>query len=168
MPIADNKPLGVIFNTNSRGRFDLLVYDDGLLAIRGTYVGVALRGGGAGMAGVVGGGAGAGGGLTGAAAAGAGTAAGWSGATSYEGKRIAKILQRSRVELIEANQVNFFIPRASVSGVVLRKHWYGCSLTVRTDADPAGRRFTWKPALNNFAHVRELTLAAFDDLLHVE
>lgn len=161
MPIVDNKPLGVIFNTNSGARFDLLVYDDGLLAIRGTYVGVALRGGGAGMAG-------AGGGLTGAAAAGAGTAAAWSGATSYEGKRIAKILQRSRVELIEADKVNFFIPRASVSGVVLRKCWYGCSLTVRTDADPAGRRFTWKPALNNFAHVRELTLAAFDDLLHVE
>ncbi len=167
MPIVDNEPLGVIFNTNSRGRFDLLVYDDGLLAIRGTYVGVALRGGGAGMAGV-GGGAGAGGGLTGAAAAGAGTAAGWSGATRYEGKRIAKILRCSRVELIEADQVNFFIPRASVSGVVLRKRWYGCLLTVRTDADPAGRRFTWKPALNNFAHVRELTLAAFDDLLHVE
>ncbi len=167
MPIVNNKPLGAIFNTNSRGRFDLLVYDDGLLAIRGTYVGVALRGGGAGMAGV-GGGAGAAGGLTGAAAAGAGTAAGWSGATSYEGKRIAKILQRSREELIEADQVNFFIPRASVSGVVLRKRWYGCSLTVRTDADPAGRKFTWKPALNNFGHVRELALAAFGNLLSVE
>jgi hypothetical protein len=158
---VDNKPLGVILNTNSRGRFDLLVYDDGLLAIRGTYIGVALRGGGAGMAGI-------GSRLTGAAAAGAGTAAGWSGATGYEGKRIGKILQRSRVELVEADKVNFFIPRSSVSGVVLRKRWYGCSLTVRTDADPAGRRFTWKPALNNFAHVRDLTLAAFGDLLHVE
>jgi hypothetical protein len=51
--LEDNKPLGVIFNTNSRGRFDLLVYDDGLLAIRGTYVGVAMRGGG--NVGIVGG-----------------------------------------------------------------------------------------------------------------
>jgi hypothetical protein len=160
-PIGDNQPLGAIFDTNSKGRFDLLVYDDGLLAIRGTYVGVALRGGGAGMAG-------AGGGLTAAAAAGAGTAAGWSGATTYEGRRIAKILRQSRDEVAAANPSNFFIPLASMKGVLLRKRWYSCSLTVRTSADPDGRKFTWKPALNHFAHVHELAQSAFGDLLTVE
>ena len=58
-------PLGVIVDTNSGGRFDLIVYEDGILGVKGTYVGVALRAGGAGMVG------GGGSGLSGAAAAGA-------------------------------------------------------------------------------------------------
>ena len=44
-------PLGVIVDTNSGGRFDLIVYEDGILGVKGTYVGVALRAGGAGMVG---------------------------------------------------------------------------------------------------------------------
>jgi hypothetical protein len=64
------KPIGTIFDTNSNGRFDLVVYDDGLLAVKGTYVGVALR---AASVGIVGAG---GGGLGGAVAASAGVRAG--------------------------------------------------------------------------------------------
>ena len=52
-------PFGVIFDTTSKGRFDLVIYDDGLLAVKGTYAGVALRGAGAGLSG-----AGFGGGAT--------------------------------------------------------------------------------------------------------
>ena len=43
--------LGAIVDTNSGGGFDLIVYEDGILAVKGTYVGVALRAGGAGMVG---------------------------------------------------------------------------------------------------------------------
>ena len=40
------QPLGAICDTNSKGRFDLILYEDGLLAVKGTYTGVALRGAG--------------------------------------------------------------------------------------------------------------------------
>jgi len=43
--------LGAIVDTNSGGGFDLIVYEDGILAVKGTYVGVALRAGGARSAG---------------------------------------------------------------------------------------------------------------------
>jgi hypothetical protein len=45
------QPLGAIYDTNSKGRFDLVVYSDGVLCLRGTYVGVALRAAGIGTVG---------------------------------------------------------------------------------------------------------------------
>ena len=85
-------PLGAIVDTNSGGRFDLSAYEDGFLGVKGTYVGVALRAGGAGM---VGGGSG----LSGAAAAGAGSAGGTLAGRGFEQKRISKLLAMPRSEV---------------------------------------------------------------------
>jgi hypothetical protein len=162
MPVTSKQPLGVIFDTNSSGRFDLLIYDDGLLAVRGNYVGVALLGAGAGLGGAVGG-------LAGGGIVGAGAAVGHTRPKGYRGKRIAKLLQRSRQELLEEHGVNFFLALTAMSGVVLRKRWHGCALTISTEAAPVEERvFTWKPALNNFGYVRELAGTAFGDLLSIE
>jgi hypothetical protein len=150
MPVGDDRqPLGAIFDTNSDGRFDLVVYDDGLLAVRGTYIGVALRGAGAG-------GVGAGG----AVGAGVGSGLGSSGAKSYENKRLEKLLQRPRGDIID-DPVSFFVEKEEVTDIILRKRWHGCSLTVCTRADPRGRKFSWKPALNNFAAVENLLKDVF-------
>ena len=42
---------GAIFDTESHGRFDLAIYDDGVLAVKGTYKGIAMRGAAAGSGG---------------------------------------------------------------------------------------------------------------------
>jgi hypothetical protein len=155
---AEQRPIGAIFDTNSAGRFDLAVYDDGLLAVHGTYLGVALRAAGAGMVGA------GGGGIGGAVAAGSGVAAGWTGGSRYEASRLARVLEAARDEVI-GTEPNFFIPRESIIGLVLRRRWYGHSLTVRTHANNTGRKFEWKPKLNDFAQVQELLTAAFPGLV---
>ena len=60
---------------------------------------------------------------------------------------------------------NFFVPREQIVSLVLRKRWYGHRLTIRTHEDSAGRRFDWKPRLNDFAHVEEILASAFPQLL---
>src|SRR5438552_9139575 len=106
MTALDQKlPLGAIVDTNSKGRFDLLIYDDGILAVKGTYVGVALRAAGVGIVGA------GGGGLGGAAAAGGGAAAGTLGARGYEAKRLNKLLQVPRARILTSDSKSFFIPR---------------------------------------------------------
>ena len=151
MTLVNLEPRGAIFDTNSGGRFDLVVYDDGLLAVRGTYIGVALRGAGAGGVGT-----------GGAVGAGLGSGIGSSAAKSYENKRLEKLLQRPRGELID-DPVSFFIEKEAVTDVILRKRWHGCSLTVCTRADTGGRKFSWKPALNNFAAVEHLLTDVFGE-----
>jgi hypothetical protein len=155
--IPDPVPVGAIHDTNSRGRFDLVIYQDGILAVKGTYIGVALRGAGVGMVGA------GGGGLGGAASAGGGAAVGALGGRSYEGKRIEKLLRHPREEVVASNPANFFLPRKEIIGVVLRKRWHGCSATIKTEGDHDGRTFTWKPSLNNFSHVRRVMESAFGD-----
>ena len=161
--MEDPQPVGVIVDTNSaRGRLDLIVYDDGILAAKGTYFGVMLRAAGPGM-----GGAG-GGGLGGAVAAGAGSAAGWSAGSSYESKRIATLLEHPRAEIPALDTKNFFIPRDAITGIILRKRWYTRSLTVSTETDAGILKFTWKPALNDFNDVRRTVTTAFGDLVAFE
>jgi hypothetical protein len=152
MAVPDNPPpRGAIFDTNSNGRFDLVVYDDGLLAVKGTYVCIMVRGAGAGL-----GSAGTGG---------AGVAVGSSaGASSYEAKRLAGVLESGREQLVR-QEPNFFIARDSILSLTLRKRWHGHSLTIRTEEDPAGRRFEWKPALNKFSQVQEQLAIAFGERL---
>lgn len=156
-PIPPAEPLGAIHDTNSRGRFDLVIYEDGILAVKGTYVGVALRGAGVGMVGA------GGSGLGGAAAAGGGAGLGSVGGRGYEGKRLAKLLSHPRTEILASDPANFFLPRTEIIGVVLHKRWHGCSATIKTQADPDGRKFSWKPALNNFSYVRGVVESAFGD-----
>ena len=156
-PILNAEPLGAIHNANSKGRFDLVIYEDGILAVKGTYIGVALRGAGVGMVGA------GGSGLGGAAAAGGGAAVGSAGGRSYEGKRLAKLLSQPRTDILGNDPANFFLPRSEIIGVVLRKRWHGCSATIKTLADPDGRKFSWKPALNNFSYVRGVLESAFGE-----
>ncbi len=144
----------MIVDTNSHGRFDLVVYMDGFLAVKGTYVGVALRSAGAGI------GAGAGG----AVAAGTGASAGLAAGESYETKRLTRVVGFDRTELAK-EQPNFFIALETILGLVLRKRWYGHSRTIRTRDHDAVRRFDWKPALNNFDRVRELLDCTFPRLV---
>ena len=47
--VMPGAPLGAIDDTNSKGRYDLVVYRDGILGAHGTYLGVAMLGSGAGM-----------------------------------------------------------------------------------------------------------------------
>jgi hypothetical protein len=140
-PDDEPTPIGVIFDANSRGRFDLVIYADGLLAVKGTYVGVMLQGAGAG-------------------AGGAGAGVGWSSGRRYEQRRLSKKLQRGRAQLMH-EAPNFFIPRDSIADLALRKRWHGHSLILRTHDDRTGRRFEWKPALNNFAEVEERLRSVF-------
>lgn len=143
------QPAGAVFDVNAKGRFDLVVYDDGILAVRGTYVGVALRAAGVGMVGA--------GPITAA-----GASLGAAGADAYEARRLAKVIGgRTRDEILALSPQNSFIPRDTIAAVVLRKRWYGCSLLLRTNTDDDGRRFTWKPALNDYASVRTVLRAAF-------
>ena len=140
-------PVSAIFDTNSKGRFDVVVYEDGLLAIKGTYVGVALRGAGAGLGGP---------------GAGIGAASG----SSYERTRLAEKLRAGRQKLL-SDPSTFFVPRESIVELALRKRWHGHSLIVRTNDHP-DRKFDWKPALNNFATVEQQLRSAFPDLVHRE
>lgn len=155
-------PLGVIVDTNSGGRFDLIVYEDGILGVKGTYVGVALRAGGAGMVG------GGGSGLSGAAAAGAGSAGGTRAGRGYEQKRVSKLLKMPRSEVLAGDPKNHFVPVEQIAGLVLRKRWHGHSLTIATRDHPSGRKYSWKPALNNFDQVCSMLEAKFGESLAVE
>jgi len=157
------QPLGAICDTNSKGRFDLILYEDGLLAVKGTYTGVALRGAGVGAVGL-----GGGGGLGVGAAAGLGAGVGAGVGRSYEGRRLGKVLGHPRAEILTQNPKNFFVDRSSITGVLLRKRWHGCSLTITTQAQPGGRVFSWKPALNNFSYIKSVAAAAFGDILHID
>jgi hypothetical protein len=162
-PHTESRVFGVIVDTNSKGRFDLIVYTDGILAVPGTYVGVALRAGGAGM-----GGAGGGSPASAGVIAGTGAAIGAAGGRTYETGRLAKTLARPRSEVLEAEPKSFFVDRGKIVGLVLRKRWYGCSLAVKTQDQPDGRKFEWKPALNNFSNVRNAVEEAFGDLVSEE
>jgi hypothetical protein len=147
--VGAQQPAGVVFDVNAKGRFDLVVYDDGILAVRGTYAGVALRAAGVGMV-----------------AAGpdttAGATIGAAGASAYEARRLAKIIGgRTRDEILELSAQNSFIPRDTVTAVVLRKRWYGCSLVLCTSMEADGQRFTWKPALNDYASIRTVLKTVF-------
>jgi hypothetical protein len=139
-------PVGAIFDTTSRGRFDLVIYEDGLLGVKGTYLGVALRGG-----------------AVGAGAAGLGQSSG----ETYEQKRLAAKLASGRERLIREDP-NFFIARQVIRDLVLRKRWHGHSLTVKTEAEPQGRTFDWKPRLNDFDEVERVLRTAFPDLVNRE
>ena len=155
-------PLGVIVDTNSGGRFDLIVYEDGILGVKGTYVGVALRAGGAGMVG------GGGSGLSGGAAVGAGSAGGTLACRGFEQKRVSKLLAMPRSDVLAGDPANHFIPVEEVVGLVLRKRWHGHSLTIVTRDQPTGRKYCWKPALNNFDRVCGMLQAKFGESLAVE
>ena len=139
-------PVGAIFDTTSRGRFDLVIYADGLLGVKGTYLGVALRGGGAG-----------------AGAAGLGQSSG----EAYERKRLATKLESGREQLLR-EAPNFFIAREVIRDLALRKRWFGHSLTVRTEFEPEGRKFDWKPRLNVFDEVERVLRVAFSDRVRRE
>jgi hypothetical protein len=149
-------PLGVIVDTNSGGRFDLIVYEDGILGVKGTYVGVALRAGGAGMVG------GGGSGLSGA------TAGGIRAGRGYEQKRVSKLLTMPRSEVLADDPKNHFVPVEQIAGLVLRKRWHDHALTIATRDHPSGRKYNWKPALNNFDQVCSMLEAKFGESLAVE
>jgi hypothetical protein len=153
-------PVGVIVDTNSPdGRLDLVIFPDGILAVRGTYVGVALRAAGAGMVGA------GGAGLSGAGAAGAGAAGGAVAGRTYEEKRLSKLLVKPRSQILTEDPKSNFIPVDLITALVLRKRWYGHSLRVITKDKPTERKYSWKPALNKFARVQAMLQATFDDLV---
>jgi hypothetical protein len=68
---------------------------------------------------------------------------------------------RTRAQIVASSPQNFFIARDTINGIVLRKRWRGCSLSLRTSTDQGGRRFTWKPALNDYASVRTVLKTVF-------
>jgi hypothetical protein len=137
------------------------VYEDGILGVKGTYVGVVLRAGGAGMVG-------SGSGLSGTAAAGAGSAGGTLAGRGFQQKRVSKLLAMPRSEVLAGDPENHFIPVEEVVGLVLRKRWHGHSLTIVTRNQPTGRKYSWKPALNNFDRVCGMLQAKFGESLAVE
>jgi hypothetical protein len=137
--LADASLRGVINDTNSKGRFDLLVYDDGILAVRGTYLGVALRsatyrsGGGLG--------------------------------TQYEVGRIEKLLRNGRESALKSDPKNFFVRREEIAALRLRKRLLEHSLRIEGHDSAGVRTYTWKPALNSLDEVRRCLQSAYGDLL---
>lgn len=159
---APQSPLGAIVSTNLRGRFieplvDLLIYSDGILVVRGSYVGVALRAAGAGAGGA--GGSWIGQSIAGGIGAGTGQRVG----QSYEANRIAQLAEQSRETLYATDKNNFFIAAASVDRVRLQKRWYGARLMVDTRDETPPRSFSWKRARNDYTQVRDLLAATFPD-----
>src|ERR1035437_4604750 len=100
---------GFILDTNGAGRFDLLIYPDGVLAVRGGYgdtVALSAQG----------------------AFAGAGIL---SSSPPAVPARISRLLPLSRADALAGDARNFFIPRATLLGVELKKRWYGHSLLLK-------------------------------------
>lgn len=138
--------LGQIHDTNLHGRFELLLYADGILAVKGNYVRTALLAGGAVL-----------GGAGGAAAVGGVAAATRRGRFTRD-KR-TELPSPSRAQLLSGHPTNHFIPRAELAGIALKKRWYSHSITVTTTAGaPEPRKYTWKPALNHYQLVRQTLL----------
>jgi hypothetical protein len=140
--------LGAVFDTNSRGRYDLLVYDDGILAIRGNYRNAAL--------------AAARGGTLGGPGFGLGPS---QPPSLYIPRILGPLIDLSRDQLLARDEShNFFTPTASITAVQLTKHWYAHSLTLTTSLGPDGRRYSWKPAFNHWPYVKELLHRALPTL----
>ena len=138
------RPIGFVVDVNSGGRFDLVVYREGLVGLRGTYLGVAIRAAGVGMVG----------------AGGVGAAVGASAATTFEDKRLRGLLHGSLDQILGADPANFFVDQAMIESIVVRKRWYNCCLWL-TVRDCERRKFEWKPALNNFGVVESCLRDAF-------
>jgi hypothetical protein len=145
---SDPALLGAIANTNSPRRLDLLVYDDGIVGVPGSYLGTVALGAGAGV----------GAGMGSPIAAGTGAASGIAGAGSVDGRRIARALAMPRTELLRRDGVEF-IAETSVQSALLTKRWQGAWLTLDLDSSEP-RTFRWKPVMNRFevvdATLREL------------
>jgi hypothetical protein len=135
--------LGLIVDTNSKGRFDLVIYDDGILALRGSYVGVAAMGGRAG--------AGLGGGF----------------GDQLQLSRVRNLVENAqREELLARDSRNFFFSNAEVLTALLEKHWYGHAVTFVTATQT--RHYRWKPALNRFDDVSDTLQNAFGNRLTIK
>lgn len=149
---------GCIFDTNAKppspkGRFDLLAYDDGLLALHGNYLRTVILGASAGA---------------GAAAPGiaeAGAVAGTDGRRGYDLKRFVATAGHPRDELLAEHPSNHFMPVSQIAALVLRRRWYEHSLQV--DGATA-RTYRWKPKLNRTDYVVELLTSTFGDLVRYE
>lgn len=136
---------GFILDTNGAGRFDLLIYPDGVLAVRGGYgdtVALSAQG----------------------AFSGAGIL---SPSRPALPARISRLLPLSRADALAGDARNFFIPRSTLLGVELKKRWYGHSIVLITQTEPAGRRFQWKPAFNRFEAVQQSVSSAFGAIVRV-
>ena len=86
----------------------------------------------------------------------------------FEQKRVSKLLAMPRSDVLAGDPANHFIPVEEVVGLVLRKRWHGHSLTIVTRDQPTGRKYCWKPALNNFDRVCGMLQAKFGESLAVE
>jgi hypothetical protein len=140
--------VGIIRDTNSRGRYDLLVYASGILAIKGNYWRTARLAAGAGV------------GAGGLAPAVLGAAI--SRAVSGKADRSSedKTTQAAPADLVALHTQNFFLPASDILQLALEKRWYGVHLDVESSFEVC-RRFSWKPALNNFHYVREILRSTF-------
>jgi len=150
-----------VLNTNSRGRFDLLVVRDGIVAVKGTYLSVASRAAGVGLVGAGGSGVGA------AVGAGGGGTIGALLGKASDKKRAARLLDTPWKEVLELDSRNFFVSRDSIRLVELRKGRLGCYLEI--DRSDVGRRqrFTWKPVFNDFAEVERVVYEAFGNRVRI-
>lgn len=142
---------GCIFDTNAkapapRGRFDLLAYDDGLLAIHGNYLRTAILGGSAGA------------GVSGASIAVAEAVAGTAGLHGYDAKRFAAAASRRRHELLAGHTSNHFLPASEIAALVLRRRFYEHSL--RVERVSGAWTYRWKPRLNRVDYVIDLLASA--------
>ena len=150
--------LGCIFDTNTkapsaRGRFDLVVYVDGLLAIHGNYARTVMLG------------ARAGAGVSGPGIAAASAAAGTAGLRGYDLKRFAKLAGERRDELLARHPSNHFLPVPATGELVLRRRWSEHSLQVVLGA--RAPTYRWKPRLNRADYVIELLSSTFGILFRI-
>ena len=137
---------GVIFDTNSSGRYNLVVLEQGIAALRGNYRSSAVLG-------------------ASAAAGGAFAAAIASGAwTRREGAYLRNLPATDSGALLERDPRNFLISDREISKVFLRRRWFEHSVTLEL-ASGERRRFAWKPRLNDFRRVRQLLTDRFGDRL---
>lgn len=146
---------GCVFDTNlkspaPRGRFDLVVYDDGLVAIHGSYVRTAMLGASAAT------GVGVPGTTVGAA----------KGLGRYDLKRFTTVATCGRDELLARHSSNHFLPESDIFGLVFRRRWYEHTLEV--DLDSVARIYRWKPKLNRVDHVVELLITTFGAIFVVQ
>jgi len=146
---SPSAPRGCIFDTHAKppspkGRFDLVVYDDGLLALHGNYRRPARTQG------------------TGEPPAGVSAVP----MRGHDLKRFTSIAGQSRDELLARHPSNHLLATSDITGLHLRRRWTEHVLRVEVGGEE--RTYRWKPRLNRPGYVIDLLSSTFGSLFKME
>lgn len=120
---------GTVLDTNSKKRFDLLLMEDGILGIPGTYDSETAW-------------------KNDPAARAQGSTA------TKERQRIAGLLSGADFETVIADPASLWYPKEAITDIRLKMGIVEAKVWICTEAEPEGRRFGWLPASSPYEQVR--------------